>query len=261
MTRSIPPPREEIRLDTRHIGRRVFLYDAVSSTNDLAARLADDPTAEGSVILADEQTAGRGQYGRTWHSGPGTSVLMSVHLRPPAELRRPVLLTAWAAVSVADAVAAITSLRPRIKWPNDLLLSYRKICGILIEQSTAVAVGIGLNVNQSAADFATAGLPDATSLALTDGTKRECLSVAVEVIHRLDERYDRLGTGDVASLESEWRHQIGLTGQPVLVEQADGSSLVGTLRELSFERVVLGTGSSGVRTMRPEQVRRIAPPG
>ena len=77
------PPRQEWTLDTRRLGRRVLVYDRLDSTNNLAAALAEDPANDGTVVLADEQTAGRGQYGRTWLAPPGASVLMSVLLFPP----------------------------------------------------------------------------------------------------------------------------------------------------------------------------------
>src|SRR5436190_13637804 len=167
-------PRETWHFDTERIGRRVLVYDSLDSTNTRGAALAATDDADGLVLIADVQTAGRGQYGRVWQSRPGGSLLMSVVLRPPAELRRPVVLTAWAAVSVAEAVLALTGAQARIKWPNDLLVRGKKVCGILIEQTgtggevTTVA-GIGLNLNQTADEFAQATLPDATSLGILTG--------------------------------------------------------------------------------------------
>src|SRR6187401_2775554 len=119
-------PRDIWHFDTEHIGRRVLVYDRVDSTNSLGASLASTEGADGLVLIADEQSAGRGQYGRTWQSRPGSSLLMSVVLRPPEQLRRPVILTAWAAVSVAEAVLALTGVQARLKWPNDLLLRGKK---------------------------------------------------------------------------------------------------------------------------------------
>src|SRR5438067_7450290 len=151
-------PREEWQLDTRRLGRRVLVYDRVDSTSTRAAALAVDPANDGVVILADEQTAGRGQYGRTWTCPGGAGVPMSVLLFPPPALRRPAVLTAWAAVSVCEVIRQTAGLQARIKWPNDVLIQGRKVSGILIEQSRGTVAGIGLNVNQSAAAFAQAGL-------------------------------------------------------------------------------------------------------
>src|SRR5262245_47716416 len=102
-----------------NIGRRLLFFDSLVSTNDYAATITNDPDAEGTVIIARQQTAGRGQYGRSWHSPPGTGVWMSVILKPPPDLARPVVLTAFAAVSVIDVVEALTQQSTSIKWPND----------------------------------------------------------------------------------------------------------------------------------------------
>src|SRR5437660_778588 len=147
-------PREVWDFPGRSVGRQVLVFERVDSTNNLAASLATQPGGEGLAILADEQTAGRGQHGRNWLAPSQSSVLLSVLLFPPVELRRPVLLTAWAAVAVCEVVRQTTGVQPRIKWPNDVFLRGRKVCGILIEQSqqgstTAVIAGIGLNVTQT----------------------------------------------------------------------------------------------------------------
>src|SRR5207248_4183315 len=117
--------------DSRRVGRRVLVYDRVASTNSLALELAGDPTSDGLVLVAREQTAGRGQHGRTWLSPAGSSVLLSAVLFPPPSLRRPAILTAWAAVSVCETIRETTGLQPTIKWPNDVFLEGKKTCGIL----------------------------------------------------------------------------------------------------------------------------------
>src|SRR5712691_2501397 len=157
-------PRKEWTLDTSRIGRRVLVFDQIDSTNNYAASLAEEPANGGVVIVANEQLAGRWQYRRTWLCPPGDGVLMSVLLFPPPDLRRPALLTAWAAVAVCDTIQQVSDLEPRIKWPNDVLIDGKKVCGILIEQGRGTVAGIGLNVNQSAESLAAANLPLAGSL-------------------------------------------------------------------------------------------------
>src|SRR5437660_444204 len=103
-------------LPTLHLGRTVRVYDALDSTNTLALSLAHAPTNHGLAILARSQSAGRGQYGRSWQAPPGSSVLMSLLLFPPAELRRPAVLTAWAAVAVCEAILKLANLQAKIKW-------------------------------------------------------------------------------------------------------------------------------------------------
>ena len=252
-------PREEWSFDTRHVGRRVVVYDRLDSTNDTAAGLAADPENAGVVVVADAQAAGRGQYGRVWNAPPGTSLLLSVLLFPPVALRRPVVLTALAAVAVAEAIRERTGLQARIKWPNDLLLSGKKVCGILIEQGAGTVVGVGLNLNQSVADFDAAGLPDATSLAVAVGGWIDPATVLATVVRHLDDEYDRLRVGDVVPLEADWKWRVGLLGRQVVVETADGGTTVGRLREMSFEGLEIETGESGFAAIRPELVRHVRP--
>src|SRR5205085_1659985 len=156
------------------------------------------------VLLADEQRAGRGQYGRTWTATPGSSVLLTALLFPPAHLRRPALLTALAAVSVCETIREVTGLQAVIKWPNDVLVQGRKVCGILIEQRNtglagqppAAAVGIGLNVAQKPDFFLQADLPEAGALASLSGREHQARHVAECLIARLDLEYVRLLEGD-----------------------------------------------------------------
>lgn len=249
------PTCEEWQLDTRRLGRRVLVFDRLESTNTYAASLAHDPANDGLVILANEQSAGRGQHGRTWTCPPGAGILLSVLMFPPAALRRPVLLAAWAAVAVCETVRLTTGQQARIKWPNDVLVRGRKVCGILIEQSRATVAGIGLNVNQSAESFAAAKLPDAGSLALFAPNSLATHDVARLLITQLDEEYDRLCGGDRSTLEARWQWHSGLLGKTVAVECHD-TEHVGRLLDMTWDAVVVQTEES-TRSIRPETVRHI----
>src|SRR5262249_7266361 len=208
-------------LDTRRLGRRVLVYERVDSTNNRAAALGNDPANDGLAVLADAQTAGRGQHGRSWLCAPRTGVLLSLLLFPPPPLRRPAVLTAWAAVAVCELIRRATGLQARIKWPNDVLIRGRKVCGILIEQSSGPGgdadgrplfrpvAGIGLNLNQTAAEFAAAGLTEAGSLASFTGRHFDNRETARLLIGQLDEEYDRLCAGDLAELEACWTWRVG----------------------------------------------------
>jgi BirA family biotin operon repressor/biotin-[acetyl-CoA-carboxylase] ligase len=247
-------PRVHDNPDARHVGRRVVAFDSVPSTNDVAAGEPD-----GTAVIAGFQTAGRGQYGRVWQSRPGASLLVSVVVHPPPELRRPVVLTAWAAVAVGDAILELTGVQARVKWPNDLLVRGKKVCGILIEQASGptprTVAGIGLNLNQTAAEFLEAGLPAATSLAEVAGKSRDPDVAARTVLHHLDAEYARLIAGETVALEADWKWRIGLLGRPVVVELADGSHVSGRLKELSFD----GLDVEGHAPIRPEFVRHLSP--
>jgi BirA family transcriptional regulator, biotin operon repressor / biotin---[acetyl-CoA-carboxylase] ligase len=259
--------RESWHFDTSHIGRRVLVYDVTDSTNTRAAELAGDPANAGVVVLAHAQTAGRGQYGRSWHTPPGSSVLMSVLLFPPPELRRPAILIAWAAVAVSAVIRHTTGLQARIKWPNDLLVQGRKVCGILTEcvqrggegnrSHFAAIAGIGLNVNQAPADFECLGLPTASSLAAESGRSWEMHGIVEKIIRELDAEYDRLLRGDLAALEARWTERIGLIGKPIVVKCADGSSFRGRLREMTFDHLELLGPDGPALQVSPEMIRHL----
>jgi BirA family biotin operon repressor/biotin-[acetyl-CoA-carboxylase] ligase len=250
--------REEWQLATRRLGRRVLVFDRLESTNSFVASLANDPANDGVAVLAEEQTSGRGQHGRQWLSPAGANVLLSLLLFPPPPLRPPALLTAWAAVSVCEAIREATGLRAKIKWPNDVLIHGRKVCGILIEQARGTVVGIGLNVNQSAESLSEAGLPDAGSLAAFTGKRLDCSEVARLVIRQLDEEYDRLRAGDLASLEACWKWRLGLLGRTVAVECYDQTRR-GRLRDLTWAGLELELPNGQVLRLRPETVEHVYP--
>jgi BirA family biotin operon repressor/biotin-[acetyl-CoA-carboxylase] ligase len=252
--------------ELKHIGRRHLHLDATDSTNARAAELAGDPAYAGAVITADLQTQGRGQHGRVWQSPPGVNVLLSTLLFPPPELRRPPVLTAWAAVAVGDAILQVTSLPTTIKWPNDVLLGGKKVCGILIEsgvRSAAVGpyfvVGIGLNVNQTAHEFAGAELPDATSLSIAAGRPLDVREVTRVLIRCLDAGYGRLLAGGCGELETAWADRLGLTGRPVTAELWDAAEVRGRPAAVGFGGVRLELPGGAVRWLRPEEVRHLRP--
>lgn len=260
-------PREEWSLNTSCLGRRVLVFDCVDSTNTQAAQRANDRTNDGLVLLADHQTAGRGQHGRSWTCQPGLGVLMSVLLFPPPALRRPVVLAAWAAFGVCKTIAALTRLPTEIKWPNDVLIFGRKVCGILIESKIqptgegdpgelAMVVGIGLNVNQSADALAEARLPYAGSLAAFTDRPWDRDSIARHLIEELDATYAELARGWFADLEAGWRDRTGLVGQRVQVECTD-AWITGRLLHLSFDGLVLELDSGERRGLLPEEVKHV----
>jgi BirA family biotin operon repressor/biotin-[acetyl-CoA-carboxylase] ligase len=249
-------------LPTMQLGKSICVFDRLESTNSLALSLGHDPTQHGRILLAREQTAGRGQYGRVWQAPPGSSVLMSVLLFPPALLRRPALLTAWAAVSVCETILQLVNLQAEIKWPNDVLIYGKKVCGILIEQRTgasaesplATVVGVGLNITQSAEIFEQAGLPLAASLASVSGLSFTFENVAKELIVQLDEQFHRLVEGDVQTLEALWKWRLGLLGKVVTIEGVQQRHR-GRLLDVTFDGLVLELSTGDVLRLMPESVK------
>ncbi|HEX6988018.1 MAG TPA: biotin--[acetyl-CoA-carboxylase] ligase, partial [Bacillota bacterium] len=141
------------------IGRPYEFLPSVDSTNQSLRRQAEEGAPEGAVLVADEQTGGRGRRGRGWVSPPGAGIWMSVLLRPQLPPGRAGLLAPMTAVAVREAVAAVAGVEGRIKWPNDLLLGNRKVCGILLDAALGpdhvryAVVGVGLNVRPPQGGF------------------------------------------------------------------------------------------------------------
>lgn len=255
-------PAETWQLDTHCIGRAVQIFDTIPSTSDLAWQLAADPASDGLAILAREQTAGRGTQGRRWQCPPGAGVLLSVILFPPPELRRAVILTALSAVAVCETIRTAANLQARIKWPNDVLLAGKKVCGILTESKLVAGrfvtvCGIGLNVNQPPEAFDADGLLQGTALGIAARRAFDTPTIAQQLLHQLDAEYHRLRAGDVATLESVWKWRIGLLGREVVAECADGDHH-GRLREVGWHGVELESAGA-VRCLQPEFVKHLTP--
>lgn len=158
------------QLKTKLIGRQILSYHSVGSTNDMATRMAESGSAEGLLVTAEEQTRGRGRLGRHWHSPPGNGIYLSILLRPSFKPEMAPGVSIMTGLALADALAGYFGDRVQIKWPNDLLISGKKVAGILTELSAEqnrinhLIVGVGINVNQRAGDFPQNIRPTATSI-------------------------------------------------------------------------------------------------
>ena len=178
------------------VGAALLCLDTGDSTNNELKRRADT-APDGLAVLAQEQTGGRGRLGRSFVSPAGKGLYLSVLLRPQCVLADAGMLTAWTAVAVCRALERCCGVRAGIKWPNDIVLEDRKLCGILteleLEAETAalrhVIVGVGINVSQDAADFGPEVAPVAISLALALGQAPRRSQLAAEVLSALDDLY------------------------------------------------------------------------
>lgn len=225
----------EWSLDTRHVGRRVAVWNRVASTNDLAVRAAESLANDGLVILAEEQTAGRGRRGRAWSAPARSSALMSVLLFPPARLDDPGWLTALGAVATAEVVETWTGQPARIKWPNDVRVEGRKVAGVLVERGSGAVLGIGLNVNVTAADLPADLQKSATSLQVLRGERLDRSEVVRSLIRRIDAHYLNGLNGDDALLNACWRDRLELFGLRVRV-QTTSESIHGHLLDASLRQ-------------------------
>ncbi len=184
--------------------------------------LLDPAGPEGAIATTDHQTGGRGRLGRRWEEAPGTAVLVSVLLRPPAG-RRSQELSLVAAVAVAQAVEDATGLEAGIKWPNDVLLGGRKVAGILAElKGDAVVLGIGLNVNQEEGQLPERSVLPAGSLRTADGRERDREQVLGLLLGRLDAAYSGWRAGGLEALLPELASRDRLRGRAVTTDGVDG---------------------------------------
>ena len=191
---------------------RITYYASVGSTNDLAGELAAGGALEGTTIVADHQTAGRGRRGRSWFSPPGSGLYVSIVLRPPAgggPTPAVTLLTLMAGVAIAEGVRAATGLPAGIKWPNDLVVERRKLAGILAEAAggadslQAVVLGYGINVRPAAYPPELAAR--ATSLEAELGREVDRGLVLAETLAALAGRYADLVAGRFDVILGAWR--------------------------------------------------------
>ncbi len=213
-------------LGTGIIGRSFSHVARTGSTNDDLKAQARAGAPEGLVLSADEQTSGRGRRGRSWSAPAGSSLLLSVLLRPVWLLpEASFCLTIMAAVACAEAVEAVAPVRVGLKWPNDLEIDGLKSGGILIETEITAGdmqwaiAGIGININWDPASLPELAL-SATSLARAAGGPVSRLELLRAIIARLDERYARLRVGAQTELFEAWKARLTSLGRSVHVEHA-----------------------------------------
>jgi BirA family biotin operon repressor/biotin-[acetyl-CoA-carboxylase] ligase len=194
------------------IGRQVHWLSTTSSTNDVAARLAERGAEEGTTVVAETQTAGRGRHGRTWFSPAGAGLYVSLVLRPAGDLARgnaAALVTLATGVALAEAVRALTGLPAEIKWPNDVVVGRRKLAGILAEGATLggvlqhVVLGFGVNLRTAACPPELASR--VTSIEAEISRPVERALVLAEILAALAERYASLKSGRFDAILAAWR--------------------------------------------------------
>ncbi len=209
-------------LSVRLVGRRVLLYDSLSSTMDEARRLVDSGEPEGTIVIAEEQTAARGRFSRAWVSPRGQNVTFSALLRPSID-QLPFVNMA-ATLAVVEAISDLTGLTPTVKWPNDVRVGGRKICGILVETEMErsdvrfAVVGIGINVNVDTSRFEDVA-PTATSILRETGKEADRTQLLQGVLERLDALYLAVKGG--ASLTERWAAKLETLGREVKVRWKD----------------------------------------
>ncbi|MEP6602319.1 MAG: biotin--[acetyl-CoA-carboxylase] ligase [Spartobacteria bacterium] len=186
---------EKLRADLGEvtIGREIVVLDETTSTNDEIFKIATPDTREGIVVIAEHQTAGRGQRGKSWESAARKGLWFSILLRPKIDMKNAARLTEWAANIVATTIG-----EAEVKPPNDVYISGRKVAGVLVEMRAQPngphlgILGIGVNVNQTAEDFSDAVKERAASLAMLRGRPQDRHLLAVALLRNLDRTYAEL---------------------------------------------------------------------
>ena len=218
------PDQMEWKLATKLVGRRISVWNRVVSTNDLAMRAARSRANEGLVVLAEEQTRGRGRRGRQWFAPPRSSILFSVLLFPSRGCRGARLLTSLGAVATAETIEQATGLEIEIQWPNDVCVGGRKLAGILVEQSAGTVIGIGVNVNASADDFPMHLAHQVTSLAILTGRRWDRSELCRRLIERLDHWYGASNADGPQGVWSRFAELRRLEEGPVESERVRSST-------------------------------------
>jgi len=240
-------------LSTTWVGRRIELFDCLPSTNREAVQLAQAEVEHGTVIVADSQTAGRGRLSRSWFSPAGANLYCSVVLRTA---RPPERLTEWlswlpliSALAAAEAIEQVSSIHVSVKWPNDLLISERKVGGILCESGTGTRsgpfqiIGIGVNVNIDRTDWPADLRASATSIWEERKIVVDRNRLLAQLLHELEECLDELALHGTSRLALAYHQRSATIGRRVHATLANGEILVGLAE---------GVGQDGSLRVQPQ---------
>jgi BirA family biotin operon repressor/biotin-[acetyl-CoA-carboxylase] ligase len=221
---SLMPQEIKESITTEVIGQNLTFLEQVDSTNLYAKKIAEGSFAEGTVIIADEQLQGKGRMGRSWTSPKGKGIWMTIMLKPkicPADAAKITLITACA---VCQAIEDICGIYPKIKWPNDIVLNGKKLCGILTEMSAEMdeinylIVGIGINVNLELEDFPEELKAIATSIKIEKGDSIKRKELAAAIINKFESYYKVfIKTGSIKDFINEYKKKSAILDKEVRV--------------------------------------------
>jgi len=234
---SLAPPYAETELRTAVVGKKIIHHDQIDSTNRAAKACAQNGIADGAVVVAEEQTAGRGRFDRTWVSPARSDILCTIILQPPLALPSVFRLTMLASIAVVNAIQKTCGMAALIKWPNDVYVQKKKVCGILTEFEAEnnrllyALVGVGINVNSTFAS--NPELRDcAVSLKSALGAPVSRRSLFAAFLEATDALYGGLLATGGAGLQSMWAQHSLIMNRPVEV-QSEAESIRGTARGIT----------------------------
>ncbi|MFQ6039713.1 MAG: biotin--[acetyl-CoA-carboxylase] ligase [Candidatus Poribacteria bacterium] len=245
-------------LKTQSLGHRVYAYQQTRSTNDIALHLGANGAPDGALVIAEYQTAGKGRLGRSWISPPSCCILASLLLRPTIQPYQTPVVTLLAASAAANSIRTLTKLPAKIKWPNDVIIEKKKVCGILTEMGIGkggqqfLVVGIGINVNIAKDSFPFLLRSKATSLSILLGYELPRIQLLQQFLLEFENRYMLLNQGNLTPIISEVKNLSSILGRQVRIECNDktivgqavdideNGALVLRLRVGTFEKVITG---------------------
>ena len=211
-----------IELEYNKLGNDIYYFKTIDSTNNYAKKLALDGAVEGTIVISDEQTGGRGRLGRAWVSPSGTSICMSMILRPTIYPNEAAKITEITAAAVANAISKVTKLQAGIKWPNDIIINSKKVCGILTEMSAElnninyVIVGMGINANID--EFPDDIKSVATSLKKATGIEVSRKKLVINIVKEFEKLYyDFISTGDLNKTVEVCKKRSVILGKTIKV--------------------------------------------
>lgn len=218
-------------LKTKVIGQKAYYFDSTDSTQNQALKMADDPANTGAVIVASKQTGGRGRSGRKWISPKG-GIWISIILHPKFDIAITTLFPIASSLALSIAIEKIFSIKPELKWPNDLTIKGKKVAGMLVDVSLesnkignlVLGVGINFDVNVKQIEKSLKGTPNFYGVASLDGEKQKIkpLQLVQSFLLELEKIYNLLNTKQTKKIISEWTLRSSTIGKNIELETADG---------------------------------------
>ncbi|WAA10578.1 biotin--[acetyl-CoA-carboxylase] ligase [Fervidibacillus albus] len=234
-------------LPTTLIGKHVYFFETVSSTQTIAKQFIPLKAKEGTLIIAEEQTAGRGRMARKWYSQKG-GLWFSVIVKPNIPIKIAPQLTLLTAVAVVRAIKDVLPLQPKIKWPNDILINGKKVCGILTELQSAngsieaIIIGVGMNVNQGKNNFPKDIRPIATSIFAESGNTIDLFSLLKAFCVHFEQLYEQYLQHGFKEIQTLWEQNCDTIGKEVVAT---------TIRE-TIDGKVIGISEEGALLIKKE---------
>lgn len=236
-------------LNTEWIGQKIVHKETTPSTQIIAHQLAQENADHGTIVIANEQTEGKGRMGRSYYSTNKKGIWMSIILRPPILPYQAPQFTLLTATVLADVIANHIGIRPQIKWPNDILMNGKKLAGILTEMQAEqdiiqyIVIGIGLNVNQNEVHMPNDIKHKATSLRMETNKSWDVLKISQEILRTFEERYTNYIDNGFHSIKNKWESYGYKIGETISIK---------TLQD-NWQATFLGIAEDGALLTRTKQ--------